>query len=310
MYFPYIRGRQYELLALKELVTKDLICAKVVPIIEPVKLSSTLINTILEYIRRSKQVGVIQNPGVGNFVSECRRVQADSKEDTWCKTFEEFFISGAVIPSLLMNIDTKRVMNGHEIKKTIIIHNDPDFIDDYEVLFKKVSPRYTLMPDEGLFRRTVVGERVLFGDKFSKKIRNADYAKKDDELFSVDHLYFAAEGYSGFSDYSVIGNDYVESGFAPYAVAIHIVYFDDLKKLRIRHFVSDSNDDIENPAGKYYEALSKLVAWYDKETNPPKTFGVETFLDHYQKQTYPGLGTVKKLALMHHIELVSQFFEE
>lgn len=310
MYFPYIRGRQYELLALKELVVKDLICDKVIPIVEPVKLTSTLINTISEYIKKGKQVGVIQNPGVGNFVGECKRVQKDSKEDTWCRAFYDFFISGAVIPSLLMNFDTKHVLNANKIKETIIVHNDPDFIDDYEQLFKIVSPRYTLMPDERVFRRSVVGDRVLFEDKFSKKIRNADYAKKPDEQFSEDHLFFAGEGYAGFSDYSVVGNDYVESGFAPYAVAIHIVYFDDHKKLRIRHFVSDSNEDIENPAGKYYEALKKLAEWYDAEANPPKTTGIENFLEHYRKQTYPGLGTVKKLALMHHIELISQFLEE
>lgn len=310
MYFPYIRGRQYELLALKELVGKNLLGDKVVPIIEPVKLTSTLINTISEYIKKGKHVGVIQNPGVGNFVGECKRVQEDSKEDTWCRTFNNFFISGDVIPSLLMNFDTKQVLDTNKITETIIVHNDPDFIDDYEQLFKMVPPRYTLMPDERVFRRSVVGDRVLFEDKFSKKIRNADYAKKPDEQFSEDHLFFAGEGYAGFSDYSVIGNDYVESGFAPYAVAIHIVYFDDHKKLRIRHFVSDSNDDIENPAGKYYEALKKLAAWYGAEANPPKTTGIENFLEHYHKQTYPGLGTVKKLALMHHIELVSQFLEE
>ncbi len=39
MYFPYFRGRQYELLALKELAAKSLISSFVVPVIEPVKLS-------------------------------------------------------------------------------------------------------------------------------------------------------------------------------------------------------------------------------------------------------------------------------
>ena len=59
-----------------------------------------------------------------------------------------------------------------------------------------------------------------------------------------------------------------------------------------------------------FRSLKKLAAWYDAEANPPKTTGIENFLEHYRKQTYPGLGTVKKLALMHHIELVSQFLEE
>ncbi|WP_153052429.1 sce7725 family protein, partial [Streptococcus suis] len=46
MYFPYLRGRQYELIALRELLENDTLSKRVVPIIEPVKLSSTLINTL------------------------------------------------------------------------------------------------------------------------------------------------------------------------------------------------------------------------------------------------------------------------
>lgn len=309
MYFPYIRGRQYELLALKDLVGKNLICDKVIPIVEPVKLTSTLINTISEYAKEKRKIGIIFNPSVGNFIAECKKVQPQSKEEAWCHTFESHCASEFVMPALLMNIDTGSLLQGRKVSAFLIVHNDSDFIDDYEQLFKTSVPSYTLIPDERPFKRSAVGARVLFEDKFAKKMRNADYDKKPDEAFSEDHLFFADEGYAGFSDYSVIGNDYVEAGFAPYAVAIHIVYFDGNKKLRIRHFVSDSNDDIENPAGKYYEALTKLNTWYHAEATPPQTTGISTFLEHYKKQTYPGLGTVKKLTLMHHLELVSQFLE-
>lgn len=309
MYFPYIRGRQYELLALKELVGKGLICDKVIPIIEPVKLTSTLINTISEYAKANRKIGVILNPEVGSFISECKKAQPKSKEEAWCSTFESHCTSEAVRPSLLMNIDTGNFLQGRNINDFLIVHSDPDFIDDYEQLFGNAAPCYTLIPDERTFRRNVAGNKVLFADKFSKKMRNADYGKRIDESFSDEHLFFADEGYMGFSDYSVIGNDYVESGFAPYAVAIHIVYFDGHKKLRIRHFVSDSNNDIENPAGKYYQALVKLNAWHQAEASPPQTAGINAFLEHHKKQTYPGLGTVKKLALMHHLELVSQYLE-
>ena len=46
MYFPYFRGRQYELLALKELATKKLISSAIVPIIEPVKIIPALNNCV------------------------------------------------------------------------------------------------------------------------------------------------------------------------------------------------------------------------------------------------------------------------
>ena len=38
MYFPYLRGRQFELIALRELVEKDVLSGRIMPIIEPVKL--------------------------------------------------------------------------------------------------------------------------------------------------------------------------------------------------------------------------------------------------------------------------------
>lgn len=154
---------------------------------------------------------------------------------------------------------------------------------------------------------------VLFEDRFRKRSRNADYPK--DEFFSRDHLdfseiAFAGSNFVGFGDYSIIGKEYNESGFAPYAVAIHIVYFENDNSLRIRHFVSDSNDDITDVAGKFYEAVSKLYEWYITENQKRQlTMGLNTLLEHYKNKTYPGLPTLKKLSVMHHLELVGRYLD-
>jgi hypothetical protein len=124
-------------------------------------------------------------------------------------------------------------------------------------------------------------------------------------------LYYQEEGFVGFSDYSVVGNEYLEAGFAPYAVAIHIVYFAEDKTLRVKHFVSESNEDISNPALKFYEAVSKLYNWYNSDPHPVEmTQGLKMFLQHYELQSYPGLGTVKKLSIMHHIELMGRYLDK
>lgn len=52
MYFPYLRGRQYELLALRELAANDLLGTHIIPVIEPVKLSSTLVNTLDTFTKK------------------------------------------------------------------------------------------------------------------------------------------------------------------------------------------------------------------------------------------------------------------
>ena len=65
MYFPYLRGRQFELIALRELVT--VLSPHIIPIIEPVKLSTTLISTIKCFEAKKKQLAVTVNPQVGDF---------------------------------------------------------------------------------------------------------------------------------------------------------------------------------------------------------------------------------------------------
>lgn len=313
MYFPYVRGRQYELLALRELAMNNLLSNYVIPIIEPVKLSPTLVNVMSEFIKTQHPVAIIRNPAVGTFLSDWNDVQEDSKEAGYKKRFLEQYEEPAIIKSLIMQRNAKSLLEfweKHGINKAelLVINTDRDYLDLYERAFGTVIPRYALIPDESVFRRKVRHHKVLLDDKFEKQDRNADYMQEPDEFFSDDHLYYKEDGFVGFSDYSVVGNEYLEAGFAPYAVAIHIVYFADDKTLRVKHFVSDSNEDITNPAMKYYEAVSKLAAWYKTEPHPVEmTSGLKTFLQHYEQQSYPGLGTVKKLSLMHHLELMGKY---
>lgn len=316
MYFPYVRGRQYELLALCELAINNLISDHVIPIVEPVKLSPTLINVMAEFIKVQRPIAIIRNPAVGTFMSDWQDVQENSREAGYKKKFTEQYENQSIVKSLIMQRNAKSLLDfwdKHRVKKAdlLVINTNRDFLDLYEQAFGTTVPRYALMPDESVFRRKVRHHKVLLDDKFEKQDRNADYQQETDEFFSDDHLYYQEDGFVGFSDYSVVGNEYLEVGFAPYAVAIHIVYFAPDKTLRVKHFVSDSNEDIKNPALKYYEAVSKLVAWYNKEPHPVEmTLGLHIFLQHYERQTYPGLGTVKKLSLMHHLELMGKYLDE
>lgn len=45
MYFPYLRGRQNELLCLRELLEVDRLYSTIIPIIEPVRCNSTFFTT-------------------------------------------------------------------------------------------------------------------------------------------------------------------------------------------------------------------------------------------------------------------------
>ncbi|MFL0250135.1 sce7725 family protein [Clostridium neuense] len=309
MYLPYLRGRQFELLALRELLEKKLIGNKIIPIIEPIKPTSTLVKTLKLYTVNKRNLAIIMNPKVGKFISDLRKMQEDDKDNNIVKLLSDSMKKENAIKAYIMTGKISQKIKYKEGKnKFIIINYDRDAIDYYLDVYSDVFPMFTLIPDDRIFKRSVGNGKVLFSDRYKKRERNVDYIKEEDEFFSDDHLFFSEEGYKGFSDYSVVGQEFNDSGFAPLAVAIHIVYFDNKKNLRIRHFVSDSNEDIKDPAGKFGEALRKLVLWVD-DNNIPLTEALKQFKELYYTGKYPGLGTVKKLSIMHHIELVNKYLE-
>lgn len=311
MYFPYLRGRQYELLALRELVEKKVLSPNIIPIVEPVKLSPTLVKTLETFVSNEKEIIVIINPEVGTFNSDMNKTDDLNKENFLYLIQNENIIKGVIINANSCYCIRKLEDLLHIHRKDIfIINNNREYKDQYAELFSTSSPRYVCIPDESSFRRQVrySHNRILLVDRFTKRDRNAAYSEKEDEFFSDDHVFYKEDGFKGFSDYSIIGNDYLETGFAPYAVAIHIVYFNN-QDLWVHHFVSDTNDDIQNPAKKFYEAVRKLYNWVS-HNNISRTEGLNAFIDHYNNQTYPGLGSVKKLSLMHHLELMGKYLDE
>lgn len=303
MYLPYLRARQFELIALRELVEKDLIGDKILPIIEPIKLSSTLIKTIEAFINKDKKIVIIHNPKVGDFLEE---IKDEHKKEKFKRILENRnVIIGHIINNNSKEELEKLTQDG--LEEILIINNNINYLNIYSEIALEIQPLYTLIPDEGLFRRKSKGNKILLADRFNKKDRNSDYSDTEDEVFTEDHLYYMDEGYTGFSDYSIIGSNFSESGFAPYAVALHIIYFDEDNVLRIKHFVSDSNEDIRNPAGKFYEAISKLNEWQYNEQSD--SYALQELREYYRSEGYPGLGTAKKLSLMHHLEILSRYLD-
>mgnify|MGYP000848758752 CR=1 FL=1 len=308
MYFPILRGRQFELLALRECVRKDILSNQIIPIIEPVKASSTYVKTIDTFITLNKSIAVIINPQIGTFdkgLSKENNISIRQKVSEQLKN-SNIIPSFYVTPKLGMDIDSAQ-QDGHPIDSLLLLCDNPDYLSIYEEVVGNDRPLYNVIPDQGDFRRRIRPNRIMCQDHFPKQMRNVDYLAKETEFFSSDHLYYQDDGYKGFSDYSIVGKEYTETGFAPYAVAIHIVYFDDKHILRIAHFVSDSNDDIYDPARKFAEAVEKLVKW--NKTMRLNTIGIQEFENAYRNQIYPGLGVVKKYSIMHHLELMSKYLD-
>ena len=298
MYYPYLRGRQYELIGLRELCEKNKL-ENVIPVIEPVKTSPTLLKLLQTFCKFKKKFILIKNPSVGTF-------QKDLEFDNEYKDKFEKLLTECEPYMTYGIIMTSSVKSVENLKNSVALCFNMDQVqhcNDLNIEFK-----YVFIPDSSTARRKIKMPKILFEDRFESEERNADYADDDDKSFSNDLFYFKDDSFEGFSDFSIVGNEYNESGFAPFAVAIHIVYLkkEDDDELRIHHFVSNSNDDINNPQKKFYEALNKLIGFKALKNNINDTYALKEFKRIYENETYPGLGTIKKLSIMHHIELVSK----
>lgn len=310
MYHPYFRGKQYDLIAIRE-------CANLmansgfVPIIEPVKESiSALTRTLQALVENECPVVLIVNPKNGDHSTDSSSI---NQLLTNALANSINIRAGILLNQDITTQEALKISQQHKNRAITFIHegfNDPstlarlveDESDRYEhVFFDNHSGK--------LYRKHFnKSKRVLIRDGF-KKQPNKNYP--DVEFFSELHATFEDEGMNGFGDFLIVGDDYSESGGPAWAVAIHITYIDnqDDDVMHIHHFKSDRNDTPTDPGGKFAEALRKLIIEIENpNTKIVMTEAIKEFQSLHQSGHFPGLGSVKKLAMKHHIETLSKYF--
>lgn len=314
MYFPFLRGKQFELIALREIAQTISKSNNINPIIEPVKKkTSTYTKTIGILQNHNINFTIIINPIVGDLKNNMEYVCQNLMPSLYYDNFQ----LGIIIDS---NTNLNKISNNlndfglskQPIVLILEVVNDSsldgliEFIKNYNIKYiiigKQIRSRRTIL-------RTIKKENknlITLSDPYIKQVRNKDYASEVDEFFSEEHLYFEDEGYIGYSNYLTIGHEYSDKGFSPYAVAIHLTYKKSHDIFRIHHFVSDSNDDFSDVAGKFEEALTKLIPFINDKNI--QTLASHQFRLLHKEERYPGLGTVKKLSILHHLELVNDYF--
>ncbi|AMK71248.1 hypothetical protein CJZ71_15855 [Bacillus subtilis] len=307
MYFPFLRGKQNELLALKNLKDAEILSDSIFPVIEPVKYSKQLVNTLKGLLSEGHNMILIMNPSVGTFIEELNDNEQQMDEILKIMSHPSVTIgyhlnSEAALEELPQLVERC----SRTLADTAIFHNNQINLDIYEKIFGEFEARYNFIPDQKPLKRRFRNKNgVIFRDAFIKRTPNAEYLNYEVEWFSSDHLDFEDEEFLGFSDYSIVGKEYAESGFGAKAIAIHVIYPDESNNLWIRHFVSDSNENRADQAGKFGEALSKFVEWHDKtESVLINTQGLNELLDCAKNGNYPGLGMLKRYSIKHHLELI------
>lgn len=308
MYYPYFRGKQFELITIREMA--QLLAEKnFVPVIEPVREAlGGLKKTLSSVCAAGGRAIVIVNPYHGDHQEDGASITSLLKEyiDT------ENIAAGILLRSDMTVEEVMACYSNHADHHPVLVHAGftapkalateldtamPNltnvFVDDHaKILYRKHFEQST---------------RILIRDGF-KRQRNADYV--DMEEFSDLHVTYGDLGMAGFGDFLIVGDVYSEGGGPAYAVAIHLTFIDPTKDdvMYIYHFVSDTKDTPSDPAGKFGQALAKLISKLDSGTSHIlETDAIKEFRNLHAKGHFPGLGYVKKLSMKHHIETLADY---
>lgn len=307
MYYPFLRARQFELIALRELAAEGATQGVIVPILEPVK--ETHNNLILAhkvFLEREQTAYLIVNPKIGELSGDKNYYleYLTSIEKRVFKPAFHYRNNSEFINQSIKHFGLTDCM--------IICQNDAS-VEDAELseLVEKdeVSSINVEDPNRNRslhrFLKRLGKNYIRMDDLFEKQPRNSEYLHMQENRFSEEHLYFQDEGFNGFSDYTVLPSEYIDGGSTPRAVVIHLTYLNNNKQIWIRHFTSETNDSISNVQGKFAEAAEKAVNYCKKSglTNS----AIAELISYFDNEHYPGLGTVKKLSIKNHLLLLSNF---
>jgi len=312
MYYPFLRGKQFELILLRD-NTAFLKSNNIHPVIEPVKKSSTaLLKAASALVKEGVEHTLIVNPQVGEYSKE--QIIPDDLLNELLKNNKVISLGFILHPESKIS-DLNRFLSAQNDCDISLIHygftNGRDLVKaiDGEGRIRRhiFIDEQTSKLYQKQFRQDGV-QRILIRDGFRLQKKNAHYPPS--EHFSDLHITYPDEGMDGFGDFLIVGDEFRESGGPAYAVAIHLTYIDNEKDddMFIYHFISDQTDSPTNPGGKFLEALQKLVNEVKKpDSKILKSNAIDEYLKLYDHKHFPGLGYVKKLSMQHHVELIADY---
>lgn len=316
MYYPYLRGKQFELLALREFSSEFKNNHTIVPIIEPVKKQVNGLNAAaLSMIENGMKFAVILNPsdgdyrhtGIDNDILMSLTALTDDR-DNW-------------IPAYIYKHNGKTLLDHakqNNLSNLMIIFPSGADVNDEELMEFISKDEVAFVVSGNLSNnRSARGRLLRLGkalisleDRFNERPRNADYANEVDEIFSEDFAYYQDDKLAGFADYTPMAKDFIEGGMLPYAIAIHLTYQKSDDQIFVHHFVSDNNFDQSNIRGKFHEAAVKIAPFFNNN-GLFHTSAVDELIRRADSDDgYPGLGYIKKLSVKNHLELITHILSE
>ena len=312
MYFPYFRGKQYELICLR--TTAGLLkSGRIHPIVEPVHDLWAQCDKMLQALFDYGIGGtLVVNPTIGDLAESPRAVL------DYAHT-QDMLIDGRHWLGYIIRDEQGVELLKHHINefpqaRWQIIHSSAGLPEKIIATESKALPQIV----SHVFHERECGrgyvkafkvcpDRVVLADSFPKQSKNSDYQMHTVELFSDVLEFYKSDGYTGFSDYLTIGDLYSEGGgnakFMTVAIHITLRKSADNSSIYIQHFTSQDNQG--SIMEKFQRALDNLISDYHATDS---LIYHSKAMDEFEKlhilQHFPGLGKIKQLSMQHHLELM------
>ena len=302
-YFPFLRGKRYEMIALRDLAENIANDGFVIPIIEPVNSNRTTLKSIERFIEKSMGFLLICNPIYGKFSKRSDLLVGTDIELT-LQTYEDW------IPTLYLDGKTTTeefisfVANYCSWELALIYRSKPKKAVLSEISITPVK-HHVFLPDsmEASYIESIPREcRVYIQDPFHRQ-RNADYPREE-QLFTDLNTRIGNPDNIDFGDFLIQGDFYSEEGGVAHAVALHhIPFVADSNSLWLTHFVSDRTETPIDRMGKVLEAVDKLVESLEV-LQPNNTGACDEYREIHETRNSRDLGPMKGLAIKHHLEVI------
>ncbi|WP_225047882.1 sce7725 family protein [Lacticaseibacillus kribbianus] len=274
IYYPLIRGRQFDLLALAGLAKT--LSPDIVPIIEPVKDLPALPRVAKAFAQARHPLYVIQNPQVGTYgLLEAPRHRV-AFDGPWVQAARYFDAQPA---SLVIAATTAQLAALDKAQRVVV-------------------------PDAARFRAAGHPQAIYLSDHYPTRAATEDYYRLQRDFYQYPKATLSG---AGFADYPLSTHWYSETGYPQRAVALHLLYAEN-GMLYLRHFTSVNNADYQNPGAKFLEALAPLGPWLAAHPQAATPATAE-LLELYATRHFPGLGTVRRLQLSHFMTVMGRWLE-
>lgn len=316
MYYPYLRGKQYEYLALRA-ISEELAPAQranIRPVIEPVKRAAgndaATVNALSAMLECGVVFAYILNPQEGDFEKGHEIYFPDAVRDVLTG-------KGTWIPAFLLKGDAgwlekeaERLIDTYQLSNLLLVLPKNEDVSKWDGMLARSEAETIVCCDADsrptLRRIRQFGKAVVrLDDCFQTEQRNKDFRGKEDQRFNDNVAYYQQEHFAGFGDYTTLPGSYVKGGMLPWVVAIHMTYNKNEEEVWIHHFLSETNDNgTENIQGKFREAAEQVRTFFEQSHPDDMTPAVDKLHRYVLDGHYPGLGILKKLSIEHHITLM------